>query len=82
MEIVDNTAVRIRTRNVDRFSIIPKHTATPIPGGHEVLVYWGLDEMRVLKNMGFKVPSQVRVAGALHAYGAPENNGWIPDATS
>lgn len=59
MEIVDNTAVRIRTRNVDRFSIIPKHVAQPIPGGHEVLVYWGLDEMRVLKNMGFKVPSPI-----------------------
>lgn len=59
MEIVDNTAVRLRTRNVDRFSIIPKHIATPIPGGHEVTVYWGLDEMRVLKNMGFKVPSPI-----------------------
>ena len=59
MEIVDNTAVRIRTRNAERFSIIPKHTSTPIPGGHEVLVYWGLDEMRVLKNMGFKVPSPI-----------------------
>lgn len=59
MDIVDNTAVRLRTRNVEKFKIIPKHTATPIPGGHEVLVYWGLDEMRVLKNMGFKVPSPI-----------------------
>ena len=59
MEIVDNTAVRIRTRNVGRFSIIPKHIATPIPGGHEVLVYWGLDEARVMRNMGFKVPSPI-----------------------
>ena len=59
MEIVSNTAVRLRTRNIDRFSIIPKHVATPIPGGHEVTVFWGLDEMRVLKNMGFKVPSPI-----------------------
>lgn len=59
MDIVDNTAVRIRTRNIEKFKIIPKHVATPIPGGHEVLVYWGLDEMRVLKNMGFKVPSPI-----------------------
>ncbi len=59
MEIVSNTAVRLRTRNIDRFSIIPKHIAVPIPGGHEVTVFWGLDEMRVLKNMGFKVPSPI-----------------------
>jgi superfamily II DNA or RNA helicase len=59
MDIVDNTAVRIRTRHVDRFSIFPKHIATEIPGGHEVLVFWGLNEARVLRNMGFKVPSPI-----------------------
>ena len=59
MEIVSNTAVRLRTRNIERFSIIPKHIAVPVPGGHEVYVHWDLDEMRVLKNMGFKVPSPI-----------------------
>jgi SNF2 family DNA or RNA helicase len=59
MHIHDNRAIVLRTRNVERFSIIPKHFATPVPGGHEVYVNWDLDEMRVLKNMGFKVPSPI-----------------------
>ena len=59
MHIHDNKAVVIRTRNLSQFSIIPKHIAIPIPGGHEVYVNWALDEMRVLKNMGFKVPSPI-----------------------
>lgn len=59
VDIVNNTAVRVRTRNTDQFKVIPKHMVTPIPGGYEVLVFWGLDEMRVLKNMGFKVPSPI-----------------------
>ena len=59
MDVVDNTALRFRVRDPSKFAIIPKHTARPIPGGHEVLVFWGLDEARVLKNMGFKVPSPI-----------------------
>jgi len=60
MEIVNNTALKFRVRNPDKFKIIPKHTATAVPGGFEVMVYWGLDEVRVLKNMGFKnVPSPI-----------------------
>lgn len=61
MEIVENKALRFRTRNPGKYSVIPKHVVTPIPGGHEVTVYWGLDEARVLKNLGVKdVPSPIR----------------------
>jgi len=61
MEIIDNKAVRFRTRNPGQYNVIPKHHVQPIPGGHEVTVHWGLDEMRVLKNMGVKdVPSPIQ----------------------
>lgn len=60
MEIVENKALKFRTRNPEKFSIIPKHFVQDIPGGHEVYVHWGLDEARVLKNLGFKnVPSPI-----------------------
>jgi len=60
MEIVENKALRIRTRNPEKFKIIPKHHVQPVPGGYEVTVYWGLDEARVLKNLGVKnVPSPI-----------------------
>jgi len=60
MEIVENKALRFRVRDASKFGIIPKHYTTPIPGGHEVTVFWGLDESRVLKNMGFKdIPSPI-----------------------
>lgn len=60
MEIVENKALRIRTRNPEKFSIIPKRIVQEVPGGAEVLVYWGLDEARVLKNLGVKnVPSPI-----------------------
>lgn len=40
--------------------MIPKHQIREIEGGYEALVYFGLDEMRVLKNLGFKnVPSPI-----------------------
>lgn len=54
MEIVDNKALRIRTRNPDKFRVIPKHHIEEVDGGYEVTVYWGLDEARVLKNLGVK----------------------------
>ena len=60
MEIVENKAVRFRTRNPGKYAVIPKHHVTQIPGGYEVAVYWGLDEMRVLKNLGVKdAPSPI-----------------------
>ena len=60
MEIIDNKALRIRTRNPEKFSLIPKHFVQEVDGGHEVTIYWGLDECRVLKNLGVKnVPSPI-----------------------
>ena len=59
MQIIDNKALLFKTRNPQRYSLIPKHKVLPIPGGgYEVAVHWGLDEARVLRNMGVKnVPS-------------------------
>lgn len=55
MEIIDNKAVVLRTRNPAKYSIIPKHKIlSEINGVYEVAVYWGLDESRVLKNLGVK----------------------------
>jgi len=60
MEIVENKALRIRTRNPEKFRVIPKHHIKAIEGGYEVTVYWGLDEARVMQNLGVKnVPSPI-----------------------
>ena len=61
MEIVDNKALLIKTRNPDKYSIIPKSTVVSNEDGvAQVAVYWGLDECRVLKNLGVKnVPSPI-----------------------
>ena len=61
MEIIDNKAIRFRTRTPGKFSVLPRQHVQPIPGGHEITVPWALDEMRVLKNLGVKdVPSPIR----------------------
>ncbi len=60
MEIVDNRLLVFKTRSPHRYSLIPKQKALPIPGGYQVAVWWGLDEARVLKNMGVRgVPSPI-----------------------
>lgn len=62
MEIVDNKAVLVRTKDPSRYSIIPrsKYIGQITADIHEVLVYWGLDEMRVLRNLGIsKAPSPI-----------------------
>jgi superfamily II DNA or RNA helicase len=61
MQIVDNKALVVRTRNPDKYTVIPKHKVIPrSDGGFDVAVYWGLDEARVLKNLGVKnVPSPI-----------------------
>jgi len=61
MEIVDNKALVLRTRNPHKFSIIPKHKVLSEEDGiYQVAVYWGLDESRVLKNLGVRdVPSPI-----------------------
>ena len=63
MEIVSNKALVLRTRAPDKFKVIPRsHYVGPINGTglHEVAVFWGLDEVRVLKNLGVRrVPSPI-----------------------
>ena len=52
---------RSRTRNPQKYSVIPKHKVFERDDdGYDVAVYWGLDEARVLKNLGVKdVPSPI-----------------------
>jgi len=62
MQIIENKALLFRTRNPNKYSIIPKHKVLEADddGIHEVAVYWGLDEARVLHNLGVKnVPSPI-----------------------
>lgn len=63
MEIIDNKALLLRTRSPDKFSIIPKSKVVGQRdnGVYEVVVRWGLDEARVLRNLGVKnIPSPIK----------------------
>lgn len=62
MEIIENKALLLRTRNPSKYRIIPKHKIISEEDGvYQVAVYWGLDESRVLKNLGVKdVPSPIK----------------------
>ncbi len=60
--LADKRAVVLRTRTPDKYSVIPKSkvVANHGNGGFSVAVYFGLDEMRVLRNLGVKnVPSPI-----------------------
>ena len=61
MEIIDNKALLIKTRNPNKYNIIPKHKVVSEDNGtFEVLVHWGLEEVQVLRNLGVKgVPSPI-----------------------
>ena len=62
MQIVDNKVLVLRTRSPDKYAVIPrsKVVGRAEQGLTEVAVYWGLDEARVLKNLGVKnVPSPI-----------------------
>jgi len=61
MQIIEDKALVFRTRNPAKYSIIPKHKILgEYDDGYEIAVYWGLDEVRVLKNLGVKnVPSPI-----------------------
>ena len=62
MQIVDNAILVLRTRNPSKYGIIPKSKdlGPGKDGVHEIAVHWGLDEARVLKNLGVKdVPSPI-----------------------
>jgi SNF2 family DNA or RNA helicase len=62
MQIVENKALLLRTRSPQKFGIIPRSriVGQTHDGAHEVLVYWGLDEVRVLRNLGVEeAPSPI-----------------------
>jgi len=61
MQIVEDKALLFKTRNPEKYSIIPKHKiVAEYDDGCEIAVYWGLDEVRVLRNLGVKnVPSPI-----------------------
>jgi SNF2 family DNA or RNA helicase len=61
MQIVENKALVLRTRNPNKYSIIPKFAVVGESNGiYEVAIRWGLDEARVLKNLGVRnVPSPI-----------------------
>lgn len=61
MQIVDNKVLVLRTRNPGKYSVIPRSEVVGEAGGmSEVAVFWGLDEARVLRNLGVKnVPSPI-----------------------
>ena len=61
MEIIEDKALVFRTRNPHKYSIIPKHKVVERQDeGYDVMVYWGLDEVRVLRNLGVKdAPSPI-----------------------
>lgn len=61
MQIVDNKALIFKTRDPSKYSIIPKSAIVDEQNGvYKVAVYWGVDETRVLRNLGVKdVPSPI-----------------------
>jgi len=62
MEIIEDKALLLRTRNPEKYSVIPRSKIVEQydDGSAEVAVFWGLDEARVLKNLGVKdVPSPI-----------------------
>ena len=61
MEIIEDKALVFRTRNPHKYGLIPKHKVMErADEGYDVMVYWGLDEVRVLRNLGVKdVPSPI-----------------------
>jgi len=62
MQIIENRAVLFRTRDPNKYHIIPKSRVVNKyeNGVYEVAVRWGLDEVRVLRNLGVKnVPSPI-----------------------
>lgn len=62
MQIIDNKAVVFTTRNPEKYAVIPKHAIVDENNGvYKVAVKWGLDEARVLRNLGVKsIQSPIR----------------------
>lgn len=57
MEIIENKALLFNTRSPEKYSVIPKSRVVGENNGiYRMAVYWGLDEVRVLRNLGVKNP--------------------------
>ena len=57
MEIVKDKALRLKVRHPNRVTeVIPKSKKL---SQKEVLVHWGMEETRVLRNLGIKAPSPI-----------------------
>jgi SNF2 family DNA or RNA helicase len=62
VEVLENKVLLLKTRTPEKLAAIPKHKVVrELPGGgSEVAVHLGLDEVRVLRNLGFsKAPSPI-----------------------
>lgn len=66
MEIIDNKALMLKTRNPDKVtqvitqSYVTSETQTPTGIGYEIAVKWTLPNAKILQNLGFKnVPSPI-----------------------
>ena len=62
MEIIENKALLLRTRSPEKYRVIPRSKVVEEhdDGSSSVAVFWGLDEVRVLKNLGVKnAPSPI-----------------------
>jgi superfamily II DNA or RNA helicase len=61
MQIIDNKLLLIKTRQPDKYNVIPKSKIVSNEDGvYEVAIHWGLQEARVLKNLGVKnVPAPI-----------------------
>lgn len=62
MEIVENKALILRTRNPQRYECIPNSAVLGLTpdGVYEVVVHWELDAVKVLRNLGVKnAPSPI-----------------------
>jgi SNF2 family DNA or RNA helicase len=61
VQIVENKALLFKTRQPAKYAIIPKSKIVEEKNGvYQMAVYWGLDEARVLRNLGLKeVPSPI-----------------------
>lgn len=61
MEIIENKALLFRTRQPHKYEIIPRKVIVErYDEGAAIMVKWGLDEVRVLRNLGLrKAPSPI-----------------------
>lgn len=55
MEVIDNKALLFRTRKPEKYQILPRSLVVEqYDDGAAIMVKWGLDEVRVLHNLGMR----------------------------